>query len=58
MRTTHGHATLQEGNVVIRFGLLDESNALTEVTVDVTAYAIELARDLLAAVSEQRSIED
>lgn len=57
-RTTKGAATLRDGKVVIVFGVLDEENHLSEVILDVDAYALELARDLLGAVSQQRQIED
>jgi len=57
--TTRGEAQLRDGRVVITFGVLDgETMSVTPVTLDVDGYALELARDLLVAISEQRQTED
>lgn len=53
MRTTSGQAKLIDGYVVITFGVLDDANNLSTITLDVDPYAIVLARDLIAAIAEQ-----
>lgn len=56
-RTTHGQ-TLSKGNVItIRFGYLDETNVLHEIELDVDAYALILARDLVTACVDQADCE-
>lgn len=57
VRTTRGQAKVRDGRVVVEFGWLDGENELHQVMLDVDVYAIELARDLCAAISEQRDSE-
>lgn len=56
-RTTHGSAALRDGYVTISFGVLDENNNVSDIELDVDAYAIILARDILTAISEQSTEE-
>jgi hypothetical protein len=61
-RTTSGQAKLVDGYVVIEFGVLHDETpgewAVETVTLDVDAYALQLARDLLIAISDQETEAD
>lgn len=58
IETTSGLAQLRDGKVIIRFGLLRNHPSVDERTVehvilDVDAYAVALARDILTAACER-----
>lgn len=53
--TTHGQAKVENGEVVIHFGILSDG-PLEEVTLNVDAYAEVLIRDLAGAVVDRNDI--
>lgn len=56
--TTSGFARLRDGYVTIEFGVFDGTSTVQKLELNVDAYALELARDLLTAISEQQGIEE
>lgn len=58
-RTTSGLAALRDGRVTIRFGYLEgPGRTLRHIELDVDAYAVELIRDLAAALSDRETSQE
>lgn len=57
-QTTSGFTTLVDGRVVIKFGVLRAEHRVEHVEVDVSEYALALARDILTFAIERQALQE